>query len=64
MKVESIENIYIVCEDSDEGIDLRDKLIDVGIYCTALNGYDKWVLRIAREDLDEDNFNDLNDIIS
>lgn len=63
MKIESIKAIYIVCKDSDEGIDLRDKLIDFGIYSYAVSGVDKWVLRIDRTALSKENYDDLKAII-
>lgn len=63
-KIESIKAIYIICKDSDEGIDLRDKFIDFGIYSYVVPGVDKWVLRIDIVDLSKENYDDLEAIIA
>ena len=62
--VESNNHIYIVCENADESIELRnDELRDAGIYCITDPSYENWVLKIIRADLSNENYKDLYNIL-
>ena len=54
--------IYIICENSDEAIDIKDTLIDAGIYSTTPTGFKNWYIRVDMNDLSDYNICDLKDI--
>ena len=62
MIVEGNETNYIVCENVDEAIEVRDDLIDKGIYGTMPVGFKNWVIRISLKELSNADFKEMREL--